>query len=1027
MRLISCIISVSSSTVTTDYQNISDPSTTSTLPDLPDPDDTTPPPYTCTPNPTASSSLDQGMGYLKLWSQLPEILNEDGKEVVKVKGKGYCLIESIVEALAQDYDIFYSTDEIIEYISKELIDKPDYTRYLRQPITQDVVDFNLLNMTTSKTYSRVVTDMYLPSISSALDLHIKTIQNISGYYGVVNTLPINTIDEAAKKTITLIIENGIYQPVVDKKCATPPPALPNLHQSPVFRIQQSSDYIVISSDSSEPCSPIASPINIQPQEDSFLALTNEADQLLARLKKEPEEEEIPNIEWEHGLLRSESRRLKMDMTLFKGMVPDVVNKIPYNINGTKYYMIDVPEEETFFSKYRDGRYFDLNTSTRKGFRGVRRIGKCRGNYVCSNPSCPYLLQQNSKNQHQFTTIGRNKFCFSCNCIVYREPCGAIKLIEYHINQRVLEVYHVGEHSCHLKPDTKQNDSVIQESVMKYGANITPKDMAKMKMTEELKSQFNTGELDMDKIIDIGSQFTNRKRINQIKSRMQNQMKSEKHSLAAVAEYKSCTDTSDIYLIYKIHDANMSGTGQSFVFKSSRRMANLCLNMDQNNPVQNPLMSEPAYFDGMHKRCQGWKTLTLWVYHPASRKLMRLATMEVQGETSESTALFWENLNSMLREVKQDEGISFNPSLFITDEAGANFNGIRKVFGEDGVKKTRTCQFHYKQSLHRMLTKFPPDLYDVRNEFEELMTQLLTVTTLNEFHELKNRIVQLCALLPSLEHGVNWWFARRYHLFPIFRGYCISSVNMAEIGHSTLKKKKPLALVDACWEDVCSMIMQEQEHTKFLAGRGFSSGKGPSEGEKAQEEKRKQMNRVRQYTQAFKEQSINICEESGGSFIPNKKAKHRHPDQPVFPVQGAGTDSTETENIPTTSEQNVTPLGKALGLNDNPPLLAFLQGVKILKCYGCKTKFGPTLREPPNDMIIKIQVKRDRLVNNKWIPGWKKSWAYFHLSISCLKLEKSILEVEDIYIPNDIRDGMNAAHVSKLQRMGWWDKLKMRNK
>ena len=71
------------------------------------------------------------MGYLKLWSQLPEILNEDGKEVVKVKGKGYCLIESIVEALAQDYDIFYSTDEIIEYISKELIDKPDYTRYLR--------------------------------------------------------------------------------------------------------------------------------------------------------------------------------------------------------------------------------------------------------------------------------------------------------------------------------------------------------------------------------------------------------------------------------------------------------------------------------------------------------------------------------------------------------------------------------------------------------------------------------------------------------------------------------------------------------------------------------------------------------------------------------------------------------------------------------------------------------------------------------------------------------------------------------
>ena len=62
--------------------------------------------------------------------------------------------------------------------------------------------------------------------------------------------------------------------------------------------------------------------------------------------------------------------------------------------------------------------------------------------------------------------------------------------------------------------------------------------------------------------------------------------------------------------------------------------------------------------------------------------------------------------------------------------------------------------------------------------------------------------------------------------------------MAEIGHSTLKRKKPLALVYACWEDVCSMILQEQEHTKFLAGRGYSSGKGLED--QAQTEKRKQM-------------------------------------------------------------------------------------------------------------------------------------------------------------------------------------------
>ena len=215
----------------------------------------------------------------------------------------------------------------------------------------------------------------------------------------------------------------------------------------------------------------------------------------------------------------------------------------------------------------------------------------------------------------------------------------IKLIEFHIHQRVLEVYHQGEHTCQVKPDQKENDKEIEDTVKKYGPNVTPKQMAQMKMTEELKKQFNSGVLDMDKIIDIGSVFTNRDRINQIKLRMQTQMRSEKHSLSAVAELKSCTDTSDKYLIFKIHDQNMSGSGQSFVFKTSRKMASLCLNMDQNNPTENPLQSEPAYFDGMHKRCQGWKTLTLWVHHPSSRKLMRLATMEVQGETSDSVALF----------------------------------------------------------------------------------------------------------------------------------------------------------------------------------------------------------------------------------------------------------------------------------------------------------------------------------------------------------------------------------------------------
>ena len=77
------------------------------------------------------------------------------------------------------------------------------------------------------------------------------------------------------------------------------------------------------------------------------------------------------------------------------------------------------------------------------------------------------------------------------------------------------------------------------------------------------------------------------------------------------------------------------------------------------------------------------------------------------------------------------------------------------------------------------------------------------------------------------------------MFPVFRGFSLSSLNLAEIGHTTLKRKKPLFLVDAAWEDVRSMIIQEEEFTKFLAGRGKSVRRGPSTASQAAKDKRAQ--------------------------------------------------------------------------------------------------------------------------------------------------------------------------------------------
>ena len=266
---------------------------------------------------------------------------------------------------------------------------------------------------------------------------------------------------------------------------------------------------------------------------------------------------------------------------------------------------------------------------------------------------------------------------------------------------MLQVYHQGKHQCHVKPNIYESDDYVNQALEESGCAMGPKQLAFAQMTKEMTRQQTTGEINMMAIVNIATQFTDSKRIADLKKKILNKVKSERHSLSSVAELKTCTDTVDNFYISSINDSNMNGR-PSYVFKTSRKMARMAINMDQNYPHKNPSQEEPAYFDGMHKRCTAWKTLTLWVYHNASRKLLRLATMEVKGETIENVALFWRLFNEVLAEVKGEPGCQFNPCGWITDEAGANFNGIGMVYGQQALQKSYSCRFHYTQCLNNLL-------------------------------------------------------------------------------------------------------------------------------------------------------------------------------------------------------------------------------------------------------------------------------------------------------------------------------------
>ena len=753
------------------------------------------------------------------------------------------------------------------------------------------------------------------------------------------------------------------------------------------------------------------------------------------------------------------------MDPYKRMIPEVVDKLPHNINGKRFYMLDVGEDEKYTDKYKDGRFFAMHSSRRKGFRGIRKVGTCQGNYQCLNDSCPFYLVEEKRNSHHFNNIGGKKFCYSCESLAIRQHCGALKCIEYNQSGELLEVFHLGKHKCQSKPRPQEDDKFLKDNIRQFGTTLGPKELAKAKMGEELRIQMSTGEYDMNKIVQIAAKFTDGRKIANLKKKIDTELRSERHSMSAVAELKQVTDTTDPYLIYKVNDSSFNNN-DDFVFKSSRKMAQLAINMDQNSPGNNPLKGEFCYFDGMHLCCKKWKTLTLWVYHPTSRRLMRLATMEVKSEDTHNCRLFWKLWNQLLSEVK-GEAYSFNPIGFITDEAGCNANGIRQIFGE-GVRKTYSCQFHFMQCLQRQLRLIPGNLAEIRSEFEVLALQLLSCTTLLEYNEIKRKLELLGGVVQSINSWLNWWVQRRFNLFPIFRGYCISSLNLAEIGHSTLKRKKQLMLVDAAWEDVATMMLQEQEHTLFLQGIHKSMGKGPSIAQIAVKEKSAQRKRSKDYQQSFKAGVFCISEQVGqGSFIPSKHARHRAPTTPA--IQGSFQDpppplnsienihpSQNSNNPPSTSVQIQNSMGNVgtfgylevsgtgtLGQNpqganrrgltkeqadtltNNPPMLCFLHGT-MARCQGCRTKFSDTMRVPPNDLLVKMSVVKPRLINGKWVPGWQKSWGYFHLNLSCLQRHLSFVEVEDIYVPNAVRCQVQLNHINKLKKMGWWEQMRMRH-
>ena len=157
------------------------------------------------------------------------------------------------------------------------------------------------------------------------------------------------------------------------------------------------------------------------------------------------------------------------------------------------------------------------------------------------------------------------------------------------------------------------------------------------------------------------------------------------------------EETDPYYIYRVNDRKLNDH-PSYVFKSSRVQATIALSMDQS--CNGVLSKEYCFMDIKHSRCIGFKTFSVHVYHPVLRRIVTLATMECEDETTDTLATFWQLFNKVLQEVSGNPSKLFNPFGWMADEAGANWAALSRVFGQEDLNRTVGCQFHFKQSVNR---------------------------------------------------------------------------------------------------------------------------------------------------------------------------------------------------------------------------------------------------------------------------------------------------------------------------------------
>ena len=140
-----------------------------------------------------------------------------------------------------------------------------------------------------------------------------------------------------------------------------------------------------------------------------------------------------------------------------------------------------------------------------------------------------------------------------------------------------------------------------------------------------------------------------------------------------------------------------------------------------------------------------------------KKQISLAVLECHTEDSNTIQLFWE---LFVRAYEMENGLAstFDPHGWITDMAGANIEGMKRVFGVQAVQKIKGCEWHYKDGINKHAHRWS----DCGATFKTLANALLEAVSPEGYETAKKEPENFISEDDSrkfLTTWLKWWDER----------------------------------------------------------------------------------------------------------------------------------------------------------------------------------------------------------------------------------------------------------------------------